>query len=434
VTAEIAIINRSAVTLASDSAMTLSVRGREKIYTSADKLFELCNADPIAIMVYNNLHFLGVPLELAIKRFREQKTGSSYKTVKDAADAFFDFIIKDLKHSDKTIAKHVKAVVCPVFALLRERFNESVLAAFQEFQKSTKKSKKPPTIHPIFLGHIAAATAYYQNDVIDGPIGTVPNDDIAAAYSDVIGDCIQDFFKDFPIDDGDTAKLTALAVAVVKSAKLSGSYSGLVFAGYGSEEMFPALHAFEVDGVVSGHVKKKLKKEFVASVDNDSSEIIPFAQREMVDRFLFGIDSKFTNSVDRFFGNLLRQNGELIIDESTRSKAKRKDLRQKLNDAIQTSLKSLRDDFIPAAKKKNKDEIEDMVLFMAKPELASLAEALVNITSVKRKFSAEQETVAGPIDVAVVSKTDGFVWVRRKHYFTPELNPRYFWRKYKTGE
>jgi hypothetical protein len=72
----------------------------------------------------------------------------------------------------------------------------------------------------------------------------------------------------------------------------------------------------------------------------------------------------------------------------------------------------------------------NMVLFMAKQELAHLAEALVNITSLKRKFSAGEETVAGPIDVAVISKNDGFVWVKRKHYFPSELNPRYFVRKF----
>ncbi len=36
------------------------------------------------------------------------------------------------------------------------------------------------------------------------------------------------------------------------------------------------------------------------------------------------------------------------------------------------------------------------------------------------------ETVGGPIDVVVISKGDGFVWIKRKHYFKPELNPHFF--------
>jgi len=37
-------------------------------------------------------------------------------------------------------------------------------------------------------------------------------------------------------------------------------------------------------------------------------------------------------------------------------------------------------------------------------------------------------TVGGPIDVAVITKGDGFVWVKRKHYFRAELNPRFMSR------
>lgn len=63
---------------------------------------------------------------------------------------------------------------------------------------------------------------------------------------------------------------------------------------------------------------------------------------------------------------------------------------------------------------------------LPKDELAAMAEALVNLTSFKRKVSMETETVGGPIDVAVISKGDGFIWIKRKHYFKSELNPQFF--------
>jgi len=61
---------------------------------------------------------------------------------------------------------------------------------------------------------------------------------------------------------------------------------------------------------------------------------------------------------------------------------------------------------------------------LLKDELAAMAEALVNLTKFKRRVSTARETVGGPIDVAVITKGDGFVWVKRKHYFSPDLNPR----------
>ncbi len=68
---------------------------------------------------------------------------------------------------------------------------------------------------------------------------------------------------------------------------------------------------------------------------------------------------------------------------------------------------------------------------LPKDELSAMAEALVSLTSFKRKVTMGSETVGGPIDVAVISKGDGFVWIKRKHYFKAELNPQFFANYYK---
>lgn len=76
------------------------------------------------------------------------------------------------------------------------------------------------------------------------------------------------------------------------------------------------------------------------------------------------------------------------------------------------------------------DPVTELVDSLPKDELAAMAEALVNLTSLKRRFSPDAETVGGPIDVAVISRGDGFVWIKRKHYFPAELNPSYYARKH----
>ncbi len=70
--------------------------------------------------------------------------------------------------------------------------------------------------------------------------------------------------------------------------------------------------------------------------------------------------------------------------------------------------------------------ITNAVSFLPKDELAAMAESLINLISFKRKISLDAETVGGPIDVVVISKGDGFIWIKRKHYFKPELNPHFF--------
>ena len=48
-------------------------------------------------------------------------------------------------------------------------------------------------------------------------------------------------------------------------------------------------------------------------------------------------------------------------------------------------------------------------------DLACIADALVSLTAFLMRMSADKtETVTGPIDVALLSKGDGFVWVKHK--------------------
>jgi hypothetical protein len=48
---------------------------------------------------------------------------------------------------------------------------------------------------------------------------------------------------------------------------------------------------------------------------------------------------------------------------------------------------------------------------------------MVDVTVGFVKFRPGPPTVAEPTDVAAITKHEGFRWVRRKHYYSQELNP-----------
>ncbi|MBI4829827.1 MAG: hypothetical protein HY804_13685 [Nitrospinae bacterium] len=54
-----------------------------------------------------------------------------------------------------------------------------------------------------------------------------------------------------------------------------------------------------------------------------------------------------------------------------------------------------------------------------------LARFLVDVTINYLRFSPGAPTVAGPIEIAAITKHEGFKWIQRKHYYDPALNPRY---------
>ena len=72
--------------------------------------------------------------------------------------------------------------------------------------------------------------------------------------------------------------------------------------------------------------------------------------------------------------------------------------------------------------------------YLNKDELGVMAETLVNLVSFRKRVTLTSETVGGPIDVAVITKGDGFIWMKRKHYFDPALNHHFFKNYYEDGE
>lgn len=74
------------------------------------------------------------------------------------------------------------------------------------------------------------------------------------------------------------------------------------------------------------------------------------------------------------------------------------------------------------------EKLVNTVSYLSKEDLADMAESLVRMTYLKRRITSEEESVGGAVDVAVITKGDGFVWLKRKHYFDAKLNPHYFER------
>ena len=98
-TAEIALLNKSAVALAADSAVTLTVRGSTKIYNSVDKLFHISNRQPVGAMLFGGTEYMEIPFEVSVKQFRLTDYAKPKATIREYADAFFSFLLNDMKVS-----------------------------------------------------------------------------------------------------------------------------------------------------------------------------------------------------------------------------------------------------------------------------------------------------------------------------------------------
>ena len=88
-TAEVAVMNKSAVALAADSKVTV---GSQKTYDTVNKIFTLSKVHPIGIMIYGNADFMEYPWETIVKLYRAQKKTRSERTVEAWGEDFWRFV------------------------------------------------------------------------------------------------------------------------------------------------------------------------------------------------------------------------------------------------------------------------------------------------------------------------------------------------------
>ncbi|MBU0460088.1 MAG: hypothetical protein KJ771_04735, partial [Nanoarchaeota archaeon] len=118
-TAEIAILNKEAVALASDSAVTIG-KG-DKIYNSANKLFTLSKYHPVGIMVFGNAVFMGIPWETIIKNFRRKLHDLQYDKLEDYADKFMNYLeSNEMGITDEYQLSYVENVAANLFIQIRD--------------------------------------------------------------------------------------------------------------------------------------------------------------------------------------------------------------------------------------------------------------------------------------------------------------------------
>ncbi len=213
------------------------------------------------------------------------------------------------------------------------------------------------------------------------------------------------------------------------------SASGIVIAGFGNEEIYPSIHTYEIEGKISDvlfYKKNDKKTSFISS--DVSAFVAPFAQASMIETFINGINPDLEN----VYQYEIYKNISEFTDELTEELSNILKLDSDTSDAIKTELNSKAHNFffdkIHSFLAKYKNDKHTMPLINAvsilgKNDLAHMAESLVNIASMDKKMSMELESVGGPIDVAIISKGDGFIWFKRKHYFDLNLNPDYFAKK-----
>jgi hypothetical protein len=183
--------------------------------------------------------------------------------------------------------------------------------------------------------------------------------------------------------------------------------------------------------VIDNRLRYYVNENRAASISNsNNAAVCPFAQIDVIDTILTGIDPTLDSIYLNNFEQLFNRYNQAILDSigTTNPLLTQQIKNLNLSEIVQEFNK-----LNQQIKRENHiSPLMNAVSNLAKEDLSEMAESLIYLTYLKRRITFAEESVGGPVDVAIISKGDGFVWIKRKHYFRAELNKQFFDNYYKS--
>jgi len=429
-TAEVAIMNKECVALAADSAGTLT---SEKIFNSSNKIFRLLKGLPIGLMVFNRSEFMGVPWETIVKlyRYHLESEKKNFETLDHCVEDFTFFLKEQFcKNQDIFFKYECGTILSSICGQIYQ---------IGEYLTKLRCEELPPEeIVRITNKVINDHNLLWSNSPYVGSINETDFIAIKTRYHEFIIETIKKIFENLPINDTAESKLEDIVIGMFTKENIENPlYSGVIFAGFGDKEIYPSQKTFIIQGLLIDKLLTSEDQTDHIDYEKTSASIRAYAQSEMVTMFMNGIDPLFAAQYNNFIHGIFTEYPIAILDL----------LEQKLiaSNVIDKKIpETQKNEIIEQIQKIGEEEYDqydrsfseyqyyhfnktilDVVGSLPKDEIALMAESLVNLTSFKRRVSMQVQSVGGPIDVAVISKKDGFVWIKRKHYFNSNLNPHF---------
>jgi hypothetical protein len=423
-TSEVVLMNRQAVAMAADSAVTISGPQYLKTYQSVDKLFQLVEGQPVGVMIYNNAEIMSTPWETVISLYREATRGRPLDTVQAYAEDFMNFIsgnpeLFPADHQDTEFFK----LLAVVFSVIAEDFDAQV-AKFQEKNAARTKDHLSP-IFEFVVGQLHADYNRYPDDAPRGDLACFPQGmgeqvrrryrgEIEQLIDSLLGSLRADYGQ-FAVSDATRERLREVAVFAVTRDAFFEHYTGVVFAGFGVRDKFPSMRSYLCSSVVLGILKRK--QDRAADMTSDAGPVVqPFAQDRMIRTFLTGMDQHLRMFM---YGETLKLSMSLVSDLIGRAPGLSEPQRQALfRDYSQNNMGLALREFFKSVDAYqyaiHTRPIYRAIGSLPKRELGETAASLIKLNSFQQKVMHSIETVGGPIDVAVITRNGGLEMKRDK--------------------
>ena len=412
-TAIVGFMNKRGVAIAADSAVTFG--NTHKVVNTGNKIFTLSKHSPVGVATFGSAAFMGTPWEIIIKLYRKQLGRKKYNSLDEYIKSFLEYLHQNDFFSSEDVEKRI----------LRDRALDFYNICVSRIEKRDDCTHDEEKIVEREL------ETCYQLNVQD-----------VANHFEEMKKCNKEEFDTY--FQKELPEILSAMPLLVNNKKMQQIFvnafyqylvtyipyrsdSGLVFFGYGENEIYPRMVNIMIADSFCSYLRYKRidGSSGAVTINGSTAWIIPYAQVDVSQTIIRGINPAFLDVLHASMRSILdgyRQKLLTMIPLGPENKG--------VIDAISAINHSeIAQNFVNNAAEQfmmhYTEPLINTVAELSKEDMANLAESLVELTSLVRRMSPAEETVGGPVDVAVVSKGDGFIWLKRKHYFDPKLNTNF---------
>lgn len=419
-TSEVALMNRTGVVLAADSAATVrywdskTQKREQRYFKRANKIFNLSSIHPVGLLVYGTGSLQGMPWDVLVKAYRERRGTQNHNYLPGFAADLFKFLAanRDIFPRDYQDQSFAAAVG----DWTTEAATEILLS------DEVKNADDPLVKAGLIENALQTREQAVTNDAyISDAARTVHNDVVARLLDGIIATYQAGHMGQILADMINVPRVVRLAAeATLKKGSTKLDTTGIVIAGYGRKQYLPQLEHFNCYAVFRNKlIFERLEDDCTSIRHDNTSEIVPLAQSDMIDTFRLGADVSTLVNIDRRVSQALDEFAQALVD------AGHVPAGVDMTPFHQTATNQFKERLRDYLWEHHSTPLRRVIGMLSPEELAELAETFVSMESLKERVTRPTETVGGPVDVAIITKGDGFIWVKRKHYFDPALNPRY---------
>lgn len=327
-TVEIVVLNKEAVALAADSAVTISVAGGEKIFTAANKIFQLSEKHPVGAMVFNNAQLMGVPWETIINEMRVKLPQNGFGTLDEYVDFFINFLEEGKpffpeSNQEENLGYEIYQYFLSIVPTIVKAIDDTI----------KKRGPINDRAIQIIVSKVIRTDLEEWKEIKEDQAYSISMETsrkIARHYKGTIEKALQLAFQRIPISRKAKRNIFEISRNYISKGFDDDTNSGVVIAGFGENEVFPSVRSFLAQGIIGNKLKYLKGVKSKIGEDTDGA-VIAFAQREMVSRFMEGVDPIYQKIEASFMSQIAEKFAEVVTRHLKKySVSERKSLRTEI--------------------------------------------------------------------------------------------------------